>query len=220
MNAEAAHGRRERIIAALEERAPSLVDLYKAGVALLEWNDVPAHAALVAHEFRELMDKLPRILDLPTVRPPQVRERLRDLEDRFGRAAKASSCHSDGVWAGKIDDSLRQFLEELRAWFEQPDIDLRTRRNAARDLIRATDPSGAPMPQVIEDRELARWNAIEQYLIDTAHHRIRPPLEEVLGYVDDLEDFLASRMRPPAAEEYAEIDQLIAEAEREGEGGS
>jgi hypothetical protein len=129
------------------------------------------------------------------------------------KAKVGSPSHDGERWDGQIDDSLRAFLSEADRYFEQVEAELRSRREAAQDFLRATESGGAPLPQVIEKREVDKWNDLEVFFQNVSHHRRPTNQRELETNVGDLEALLVSRLKLAVVEEYDEIDRLIEEGE-------
>ena len=59
-------GRQLAILSALARRDGDLAKMYEGGLAVLADRSNPDRLALSAHAFRELMEKLAKVLDVPT----------------------------------------------------------------------------------------------------------------------------------------------------------
>src|SRR6266545_760453 len=117
--------RQRRLLEALAGQSELLRDLYRSGREILGREELPDHPALVAHEFRELMEKLPNTFDLPVHQSVQLRVRMRELAGSLEKAKVGSPSHDGERWDGQIDDSLRAFLSEADRHFEQVEAELR-----------------------------------------------------------------------------------------------
>jgi hypothetical protein len=203
--------RQRRLLEALEAKDRLLGDLYRSGLEILDRDDLPDHAALVSHEFRELMEKLPKSFDLPVRRPLQLRVRVRELAASLDRAKEVSGSHDGERWDGPIDDALRGFLMGADSWFEEVAAELRSRREAAKDFLFADQ--GVPLPAILERQEIEKWNELEVFFQSVSHHGRSCTERELATSVGDLEALLIGRLKLAVAEEYDEIDRLIEEGE-------
>jgi len=201
-----------RLIDALDAKDALLGSLCRDGLDLLQREELPHHPVIVSHVFRELMDKLPRAFDVP-VHSVQLREALRGLAESLQRAKNQSHSHTDDGWDGDIDDPLRDFLSEAGQLFDQAEVDLRSRREAARGLVRASEAGRPPMPQAIEQGVVDKWNELEVYFQGVSHHGRATDQRELEAKVGELESLLVGRLKVAVIEEYEEIDRLIEEGE-------
>ena len=174
---------RRRLLEALNAAGEMLGNTYQSGLELLQREDLPDQVVIVAHEFRELMEKLPRVFDLPVQTSVQLRPRLRGLATALQRAQVESRSYTSDGWGGEIDHSLRTFLSDAEKLFADAEADLRSRREATRDLVRAGESGRAPMPQALEKREVDRWNDLEVYFQNVSHHRHQTNVRELEAYV-------------------------------------
>lgn len=202
-----------QLLEALNATNHMLGNIYRSGLECLQREDLPDQAAIVAHEFRELMEKLPRAFDLPVHTSVQLRPRLRGLATSLERAKAESRSYTDDNWDGEIDEPLRGFLSDAERLFEEAEADLRSRREAATALVRAGESGRAPMPEALEKREVNTWNDLEVYFQNVSHHRHQTTVRELEAQVGDLEGLLVSRLKVAAIEEYDEIDRLVEEGE-------
>jgi hypothetical protein len=207
--------RQQRLLGALQDRNELLGTMYLSGVALLDLEALPEHPVIVAHIFRELMDKLPKSFDLPVRQSIQLRVRVRELAQLLEHAKTDSRAHDGANWIGEIDDPLRGFLSEIDALFRDAEADLQSRRDAATAFLRSTESSAAPSPLVIERRQLAKWNELERFFQGVSHHGRSVAHRELEDNVGDLEALLMSRLKLFVIEEYEEIDRLIEQGEAE-----
>ena len=57
-------GRLKELYIKLQDKSQSLADMYYGGIFALSFSDNPEYLSQAAHSFRELMDHLPRYLDV------------------------------------------------------------------------------------------------------------------------------------------------------------
>jgi hypothetical protein len=163
----------------------------------------PDRLALACHGIRELMEKLPRYLDVPILRPASIVGEVHNL--RWQHAVIARRVHCDGYQA------------EVVAFFEGPianffgSIDTRHTPISERagKLIDRLDPRQTPIPAPIKQTHADVWNKCEKFFIDVSHHRYEPSEEEVDGYLEELENFLLDRLRPRTFDDQAELKRII-----------
>jgi hypothetical protein len=144
-----------RLLEALNATGEMRGNIYQSGLELLQREDLPDQVVIVAHEFRELMEKLPRVFDLPVQTSMQLRPRLRGLATALQRAKAESRSYTSDGWDGEIDQSLRTFLLDAEELFADAEADLRSRCEAARDPRRRTR-SGSLRKKLRGDERRAR----------------------------------------------------------------
>lgn len=178
------------------------------GVVMLrrraEWDDNPDIHAFAAHGLRELMEKLPRSLDVPVAQGAGMTDRVRTLTrawEKFESAAEP-----------KREARLRKFLDATKAfamWFNAQHT---SRTQRAGRIIDRLDPRGMTLPAPIKDAHADIWNECHRYFENVSHHR-EEDLESFDAYLDTLEQFLLDRLRPRTYEDQEALKALIAEAE-------
>jgi len=188
--------------------------MYLGSLLVIRQMENPDLLALTAHGLRELMEKLPRYLDLPVAaKPPSLKEKVRNLLQSWGNAAKHSPCLLNPAWSGTIDGSLQKFLkraQEFFAWFEGEHP---TRRQQTAKVLRSLDPMGRPLPAPIEQLRIEEWDKCHDYFEEVSHHTILSSQEDFTSWLAVLECFLLDRLRPRTFEDHTEIDRIISEGE-------
>src|SRR5262249_23213943 len=107
------------------------------------------------HGLRELMEKLPRYLDVPTIaNPTTLLERVRTLNQSWDKTLKRSKCHNDGLWYGEIDGFLQKFLKTANEFFEQLKVDRPTRKEQVVRIIRKLDLQERPFQDPLKTSTL------------------------------------------------------------------
>ena len=88
---------------ALRAKDESLARMYRGPIAVLAHVGNPDRHPQAAHSLRELMEKMPKLLDVAT---PAHNERLgakvRDLQTCWEKACRNSAAHDGGEWRGCI----------------------------------------------------------------------------------------------------------------------
>jgi hypothetical protein len=216
-------GPQRALYAALCNRHPKLGSMYLGALMVLRQDGNPERLALASHNFRELMEKLPRYADLPAAlptpptRPGGVKDKVQQLGALWKRAATKSRCHRDGNWSGEIDSALVKFLAgfgEFYSWFED---EIPTVKKAVGEFLRRLDPARAPLPQTIEVMRIQEWRSCEEFFIAVSHHGKETTDSELNEWVIALERFLLERLIPRTFEDYDLIDALIKEGEGRGQ---
>ena len=200
---------------ALHEKSPDLQLIYLGGLWVKIQAENPDRLALAAHSFRELMEKLPRILAVPQkALKESTNSQIEDLRRTKWEVAvrKSDARSTSGEWSGAIDGPLKAFLagvQDFFNWFEQVHP---RRRAAARETLRTLDPYMGVLPPAIGEFNVRRWIKTQDFFVGISHHR-RCAEEEFNGWQFALEQQLADALSPRTFADLDEIDSLIAEGE-------
>ena len=210
-------GRRWALYEALAARDLKLADMYFGAFSVLNQEGNPDRLALTSHGVRELMEKMPRYLDLP-VPPegPRLGDKVRSLVPVWEKVLSRSNWSGNDGWVGTIDEVLREFLRKARELFAWFNVERPMRRERMTRVIRGLDPSGRSLPPPIEKLHVDEWVEYHDYFNDVAHHRITPTSEDFELWLGALESFLLDRLRPRTFEDLEIIDLII----KEGEGNA
>jgi len=197
---------------ALSEEGPELARMYHAATTILN-TDFPERMVLAAHEIRELMEKLPRYMDVPiTATGYGLKGEVRNLHDRWMRAIERTGCYADGNWRGKLDGALRSFLKGLGRFFDRFSAHMPSRREETRQLLRKLDGGAPPLPEHLEDLNVAQWLDMREFFESVAHHGGTTE-DQFRRRLEGFEAFSLGRLRPPTFADLDEIDRLIQEGE-------
>lgn len=210
-------GPQQTLYEALVTRSPELGRIYFGALLTLRQTDNPDRLAQAAHGLRELMEKLPKYLNLPIENKPlSLKEKVRRLAERRDRAIKSSSSRDGSVWRGEIDDHLQRFLTETDEFFLWFESEHPTRRRRTVKMLRGLDPAALPLPEPLEEPNIKLWNKCNDHFQGVSHHTIAGVEEDFQSHISDLESFLLDRLAPQTSEDFAMIDELIREGEEGG----
>jgi len=206
-------GQQQALYAALVEKERRLASMYHGALAVFGQRDNPDRLALAAHGLRELMEKLPRYLNLPTDTQPKLAEKLRTLNQSWDRTVGKSKCHEDGKWNGEIDGTLGDILLEIAAFFAWVNEQVPKRKESTARILRTLDALGRALPAPIEALRTEQWDLIHRFFISVGHHQRSTSDEEFTTWLSALERFLLDQLTPQTFEDHAKIDAIINEGE-------
>lgn len=196
---------------------PGLGDIYLGALMAFERRETADRYAQAAHSLRELIEKLPKYLDLPVEKkPPSLKEKVRALSQQRDGAVKNSTNRDGSVWRGEIDDHLHRYLtesDEFFQWFSEEHL---TRRRRTIKVLRGLDPSSLQLPEPLEDSNVKQWERCHGYFQGVSHHTVTGVEETFREQLSVLESFLLDRLAPRTSEDFASIDELIREVEAGG----
>ncbi len=210
-------GAKHELYKALVARSPDVGTMYFGALMALAHESNPDRFALAAHGLRELMEKLPRYLDVPVIKKgPSLTERVRSLEERRKITITNSTSRDVSGWQGEIDDHLRRFLQETDNFFEDFSTDYATRRRRAATTLRGLDPSALALPEQLEQSNISKWQNCNDYFQGVSHHTRVGGDEDFAVQLSELETMLLDRLVPRTSEDFATIDDLIKEGDAGG----
>lgn len=206
-------GRQLELYDALTELDASLGRIYLTGASIAQ-GALPDATATAAHEYRELIEKLPRYTSLPETTIQPARTNLRAAAQELLRSwerAQSSSYFKNG--GRTIDNSLIKFLGHARSFFERLRDEEPTRKSQARKAVRTITFGRRELPQHLYDAMVDEWLDFDRYFNNVSHHSRVVTAEEFAERASRLEDFLLDRLRPPTISSQQELDRIVEEAE-------
>lgn len=184
----------------------SLANMYYGGLYVLEDNLNPERCVLCAHSFRELMEKLPNFVDLPSfAEGPSLMDKVRELE---------------AVWEAYLENKnshLKRLLTKLEAFFEWLKQNRPKRKEEVRKLLNKLDPYKLGLPKKIEDLRIREWLEIREFFNNVAHHRRKTEKVEFYQWLNAFDRILLDYFKPKTFEEMNEIEEIVKEIETEDE---
>lgn len=198
---------------ALIERNAELANMYLGAVCALSQPRNPERFAQAAHSLRELIDKIPRYIEVDMkAHGERLGNKVDVLEKRWEGLSRKTKCLQDGQWRGPIDESLSGFLQELRVFFQWREGHSPRRKQETSTLFRKLSGSDMSLPHSLESENVSEWHRLRDYFIDILHHR-RAAGEEFPQRFGDLEHFLLDRLCPRTLMNLKEIDKIICDGE-------
>jgi hypothetical protein len=199
---------------ALNEKSEVAANIYLGAVLLSRqgWN--PDRVSLCSHGLRELMNLLPKFIDVPLVK--EARQQLGQFVDRLVEDWKTVETQGnwpgDPPWQGSIDDGLRKLLVRTRTVVEAHTNIREGRRIQVKGIIKKQNFSAVPLPSNIEDLKAEEWETYRDYFVKTAHHATTTD-EDFNRYLTHFEHLLLGYLKPRTFDTHAELLTLIEEAQ-------
>ena len=190
---------------ALAEIKQDLANMYLGALDIAARPGNPDNLALAAHGMRELIEKLPRYLDVPVEAPKTqgLLARVRELTDAWFHLGDKA------VDDDKLTGHGRKLLAALGKFCEGVAADFPSRKKQTATVLRSLDPHPIKLPPPIETLHVQEWGKIEGFFIGVAHHTRTCTEDEFQQYVRALERFLVERLRPRTFDDFAAIDDLL-----------
>jgi len=206
--------RQRTLFESIAKRSQPLSQIYLGTLHVLADESNPDRLALAAHGLRELMDNLPRYLDLEIkVSNTRLGDKVSSLISAWDNTASKSTRRSTAGWAGEIDIPLKKFFskfEEFYSWYKQQ----RPQRSVTiKRVLRTFDVMPVPLPTPLEELRVKEWSFLHDYFTNVLHHSSQSSLDEFMQWMGAIETFLLDRLQPRTFEDFTLIDAIIQEGE-------
>lgn len=207
------------LVAALSRIEPRLREMYLGACSVLQHIENPDRFAMCAHSLRELMEKLPRYLDVPmnvehpNTQPVMLNGKVRDVYSKWAgwKNGKSRGEVADASYPARLRRAINKFFE----WYA---TEIPRGQEATAKFLAFLDPAGQPPPAAIELRASDEWKEIRDALTGIAHHRTVAGEQQLRVWTHRLDGFLVARLHPRTFENFTRLDQLIEEGESDANG--
>ena len=207
--------RQKALFVALEKKHADLAKFYLGALITFNQDTNPDHLAQAAHSLRELMEKIPKYLEVPK-KDISLKEKARQLETSWTDCAAKSNCFNEGKWSGDVDGHLARFLCVLQEFFDWfIDVEPTIKKRVGKTL-RVLDPSVGFLPSKIETLRINEWNECNYYFQGISHHTKSTEKTEFISWLSVLEKFLLDRLEPETFKDFDLMDSIIREGESNG----
>lgn len=197
----------------LNEKDTRLGSMYKAALIVIKCETMENERfVLAAHNIRELMEKLPKHIDVDIPGPRNYYPLIKKQTELF-QHAKQSTTFNDNKWCGFIDDILKNFLietERICSKFIQMEDERSKRFSKALCNFGGWEQQ---LPSVLRKQNENLWKQMMNFFVAVCHHKRMSSEEEFLQYLSMLEDFLINQLEPKVFEDFDLIDSIIEEGE-------
>lgn len=204
-----------QLYGALKQKSEQIAAMYLGSVQVFGNITITNRMPMAALGIRELINKLPDVIDVPTEN--RNHQRLGDFAANLDKQWKALCKNgrwpgSPKKWHGEIDKRLARFLCVVEKFIlAKPRIN-HSHRLSAKALVRKHNFSSVPLPDEIEEIKADEWLKYSQYFNNVAHHK---PTDEslFLSYLSHFENCLLNYLVPRTFNTQDEILALIAKGE-------
>lgn len=211
-------GPQQALYEALGVKDQRLANMYLGALKVLADTDNPDRLAQASHSLRELLEKLPRHLDVPVrTKRYRLRDKIQNLRRGWHGVMKHSDWPGNPAWSGTINAPLRGFLKKAQGFFAWFEVEYPTRKEQTAKVLRSLDPLGRPLPVPIERLRVEEWDRCHRYFEGVGHHNFVPSPEDFDLWLFSLERFLMDQLCPRTFEDHSHLDQIITEGEANAE---
>lgn len=192
-----------------------LAPIYLGALTAIENEGNPDKMAQAAHSIRELMEKIPAIVEVETkALTESLMSKVRNLEDYWltflKNLSKCDGKTSENQIKEGLTSKLFKRLEEFFEWFKTH----HPRRKAIIDeTLCKLESSGLISQQALRKRNVDDWEKLRDYFQAISHHGKETTMEDFKNRLAALEKFLLDRLSPQTFVDFDEIDQIIKEGE-------
>jgi hypothetical protein len=198
----------------LLKRSERIARMYLGAMSAFKDEGDPERLCKAAHEMRELMEKIPEIVDV------EIRALKESMGSKVGELENAFNCMTERsnlkppTWDGEVDEPTQAYLESSRGFFDWK-VNHQPRRNeeTARAL-RALDGPGKSLPPDLEKAAVRSWMEVKEFFVRVAHHGHQASESEFRERLAYVEEVLLNKLNPKTFADFDAADAII----REGEG--
>lgn len=182
--------------------------MYLGSLRALADDGNPDRHPQAAHSLREIMQNLPRHLDVGV--PPRgasLGDKARNLIDAWG---DRPACPSVGE---PIDKALAAFLQKFLDFVGWHHLHKPQQKVRAAAIISGLDPTRIALPAPIRESRAEEWRQCQSFFVQVAHHSGGWSEADFMKWVAFFEEMLIGYLQPQTFTDWDEIDALIAEGE-------
>lgn len=209
-------GRQWSLYEALADKSDDLAAMYQGALQVLQSPSIVDRFAMAAHNLREVMEKLPRYIDVPKKESFNLKEAVFELEHQLEVVQENSECYDGEEWDGEIENSLSGFLESVELMFARNREYNPKKRERYEEMLGRLDPSTTSVSERKRERLFDEWKELRGFFIGVCHHGRETDIDEFTEYLERLERHMLARLRPQTFKTQDTLDKIISEAEGNG----
>lgn len=203
-----------QLYSALKARSETLARMYFSALQVFAQIENEDRIHLTAHAMRELMGKLPEVIDVPIEdgAKQSLGSFVSNVNEEWIKMCTKSRWPGDPKWDGEVDPDLKKFLLKIEIMLEAELRIKKDRRTVVQSVIRKQNFNSTFLPSDIEELRIKEWMMYQKYFVKIAHFNLTNE-EEFLGYLKEFENFLLNYLEPRTFDVYDEIKKLIVDGE-------
>jgi hypothetical protein len=201
------------LFSVLHGRSERIAQMYLGTIIALKDELDPEKLCKAAHEMRELMEKIPEIVDVE-IRALNERmgQKIAELEREFNTMVGNSKLKGP-KWEGVVDQPLQRCLEKIRAFFDWKTNHQPRRRDEVTKVLRALDGPHRLLPAEMEKINVQSWMDTKTFFDQAAHHQFEPTEKEFSEKMTYVESILLNKLNPRTFADFDSVDAIIEEGE-------
>ena len=204
----------QRVLEALKDRETeeyALSQWYLGALHALDNEQNPDCIAQAAQSLRELLEKLPLVVEGSDVQGPMPN--FHEMRAKINkRILKDKENYADGWRDKKIDKHLDQTFKLFEKYLEsnrQP-----SRRERMQMVVTSIDPMANRFDNEIRERKRDELHGLWEKLEGFAHHKSKQNIDEFDKCLDKLENTVIDLLAPITAENQKEIQTILGNVNR------
>lgn len=209
-------GRQRSLYEALADKSDDLAAMYQGALQVLQSPSTVDRFAMAAHNLREVMEKLPRYIDVPKKESFNLKEAVFELEHQLEDVQEKSDSYDGEEWDGEIENSLSGFLESVELMFARNREHNPKKRERYEEMLGRLDPSATSVSERKRERLFDEWKELRGFFLGVCHHGRETDIDEFTEYLERLERHMLARLRPQTFKTQDTLDKIINEAEGNG----
>ena len=204
----------QRVLEALKDKETEKYPVskwYLGALYALENPHNPDRVSQAAHSLRELLEKLPRVIEGSDIQGYHsgFAGMRHQLNERFSKDIES---YPEGWKEKTINPHLAKTLRKFGVYLErnqQP-----TRKDQIGKAVATIDPMVNRFSNEIQEMKLKRLLDLWGRLEDFAHHNSKPDEKEFRGCLEDLERTVFDLLAPITAQDQKEIQTILDYSDR------
>ena len=206
-------GDQRALFEALDRRSTRIAQIYVGAHIVLADGANPERFCCAAHELRELIEKVPEIVDVQMQAAREnMKQKAQALEKEYDSALRKTQLKPPN-WDGAVDLAMVGLLRELQRFVEWVRANAVSRKDEYRSMLRALGGQGPVLPPTAEDRMLRSLDELKKFFNNVSHHRHNPTAEQFQEQMSKLESFLLKKLNPQTFADFDALDTIIGEGE-------
>jgi len=206
--------RQESLISALELKEQKLSKMFIGVLISLQSPNNPEYLVHAAHSLRELMEKLPRYIDVQTANKFDIKGRINVLLPSWKDVIKKWSENIERNHFEKpIDKTLSDFISKCQCFFCDYEKYSPSKQKEFEDTISALDGAEICLPKPLLKLEANKWKEIYTFFQGVAHHGKTTDILEFGQWLSAFERILSEKMIQPTFEVQDTLDDIIKRGE-------
>ena len=171
----------------------------------------PDRVAQAAHSLRELLEKLPRVIQVSNVQGsrPDFKGMRRNINDRI---LKDKERYPDGWKNKKINARLDKTLRKVEEYFKHNQHP--TRDEQIQQAVATIDPMVNSLDLEIQEAKRNQYYNLWHQLEGFTHHKSKANIEEFNDCLKELENIVFDLLAPIIAQDQREIQTILSLSDR------
>ena len=206
----------QRVLEALKDRETEeypLSQWYLGALYVLHNDQNPDRVAQAAHSLRELLEKLPSVVEGSDVTASSDKSKFQHMRSKIHEGISKYKANYSNGWENKpIDKHLGETLKTVEKYLESNQEP--TRRERMQAAVTTIDPMAKQLDRQIREGKRDEFYNLWKRLEGFAHHNSKQDIVKFEKCLDKLEKTVADLLAPITAQNQKEIQTILGNANR------